>query len=49
MRKRRYAAEQDSDLSLVPVLLILLVVLCLYAFDVSLIELVVSAGQYLSR
>jgi hypothetical protein len=47
MPKSRYAAE--GELSLVPVLLVLLVVLCLYVFDVSLIDLVVSAGQYLPR
>lgn len=48
MPKRRYAAERESDLSLVPVLLVLLVVLCLYLFDVGIVDLVINASQYLS-
>ena len=37
--------EKDSDLSLIPALLLLLLAMCLYAFDVSVIEFIVSAIQ----
>jgi len=45
MPKARYTAEKDSDINLVPALLLLLLVMCLYAFDVSVIEFIVSAIQ----
>jgi hypothetical protein len=45
MPKAKYAAEKDSDISLIPALLLLLLAMCLYAFDVSLIEFIVSAIQ----
>jgi hypothetical protein len=48
MPKSRYAAESNSDLSLVPVLLFTLVVVCLYAFDIGILELVLKAIQRFS-
>jgi len=45
MPKRRYAAEKDSDISLLPALVLLILVLFLYVFDVRVIDFVVSAVQ----
>jgi len=35
--------EKDSEMSLVPALIVLLLVMCLYLLDISILELVVSA------
>jgi len=43
MPKVRNDTEQGSEMSLVPALVVLLLVMCLYLLDVSILELVVSA------
>ncbi len=45
MPKARYAAEKQSDISLVPALILLLLVTCLYVLDVNLIDSVLSLLQ----
>ena len=45
MPKARYAAEKDSDISLLPAILVLLLVVCLYYFDFNIIGFVVSSIQ----
>lgn len=45
MPKARYAAEQHSDINLLPAVILLLLVLCLYALDVNVMDSVVSLLQ----
>jgi hypothetical protein len=42
MPKARYAAEKQSDVSLVPALILLLLLFVLYLFDRSLVDTVMS-------
>ena len=45
MPKRRYAAEKESEVSLLPALILLIVIACLYFLDVDFIDAVLSAIQ----
>jgi hypothetical protein len=46
---KHYAAETDSEISLLPVLLLLLLILCLYAFDVPVLKYVRYFHFYFSQ
>lgn len=43
MSRARYASEQNSEVSLLPVIILLVVFICLYAFDVRVLDFVASA------